>query len=379
MTSPDRTARSVLAYERGARLAGRMASLSVLIGLVALVLGGGVVWWAGIQLDESRRLTSEEEEKRGEAEKATERALTVLEATNDLNARLVSLGTIVADLDTKNASGTQFALDEIQALIDLAGNDTATKPTVLKLSAMRVGIYANAGNFADALMLQSELNALDPNQYRILDLAILQCRAGAFDAAQTTLLDSGLTRENTALIKMDERVKTACGERFNSLASTLSADDGKVDGHTTDPGDGPEIPSATPEPAAPAVAITQVFLHIKTEGQRASAAAIGKGLCDAGYDMPGIQLVPEPRYYPSTARVIFYYADQTKDAVSIARKVERIAGGLGLTGYDVALDARIYRSEGLPHDRVEIWFAEDAPATESEESKTFKCVARAAQ
>lgn len=382
--SERKTARSVLAYERGARIASRMAMISVLIGLIAIVIGGGVVYMANKARNQA---LADVEIANGLVTAANEKAKEVgarTEAITAFNSELISLTTLAADVKPGADRIASNAAEKAEALIAQAAEDEELKAMVPKLMEIRKGIFVAYGDLAAAIDAQRQLVSGFPTGARIIDLAILQCSAGDFAAAENTLRNKRLTAEDAALITLQDRFQSTCGPRFDFIAESLGQTDaeraapaapseealseslGTDSDILKDVGSG--VPSrgsasaAGDEPVLPADQITKVYLHVENESQRAAAEEIARCIAEQGFTVPRIEVVAPPRYYPRTARVIFYYADQTKSAVNIARRVERIAAHLGLEGYDVSMDARIYSAEGLPRDRVEIWFSKAAPA-----------------
>lgn len=381
MAEPERqTARSVLAYERGARQARRLVMFSVLIGLLALALGGGAVWWARQDLKTTTAQKDAIAIEAGKLKKSADAERTRIETLTSLNKRLIQLGSIVAALQPDDAAGASAALKEVDDLIALTASEESLAPVALTLREIRIGVLVSTNDFRAAIEEQRALNAAaPPSAGRILDLAILECRADDPEGARETLR-IGLSPEDAALLTGDDRLINACGDSLGALAPQLTGEAPLTPAETSSPGDtsdditNGDTPATKDTAAQDAAAkITKIFLHVRTEGQRANAARIAESICKAGYQMPGIQVVPEPRFYPSSARVIFYYSDQTDAAVTIARKVENMAADLSLSGYDKAFDARLYRAEGLPEDRVEIWFDEFAPETADTVEKRFKC------
>jgi hypothetical protein len=399
--SERKTARSVLAYERGARIANRMAMISVLIGLIAIVIGGGVVYMANKARNQA---LADVEIANGLVTAANEKAKEVgarTEAITAFNFELISLTTLAADVKPGADRIASNAAEKAETLIAQAAEDEELKAMVPKLMEIRKGIFVAYGDLAAAIDAQRQLVSGFPTGARIIDLAILQCSAGDFAAAEATLRNDKLTAADAALITEGLRFQPACGTRFDALAATLApAAEGPPPGApaeqvleeatgdilkdvgTTTPSRGPaSVPELDDVLPPPQSKITKVFLHVRDETQRASAVAIAAQICkpaDASvqaYDMPGVQVVAAPKAYPPNARVIYYYVDQAPAAESIASQVQSIASGLGLRGYDAPFESRIYSAEGLPEDRVEIWFAAGAPGSDETVPKQSKCSA----
>ena len=364
-----KTARSVLAYERGARLASRLAMFSVLIGLTALILGGGVVWWARDQLQKAEAATAKAEAELDAAIAATEAQKTQTTRLTRLNESLVQLGSLTASLRADDTAGTSAALGRIEALLTEISGDESLADIAIKLRQMRIGVQASTNALALAIDEQRALNAdLPPDAGRVLDLAILQCRLPDLAGARATL-EAGLTAADAGLLR-DDRFRTACGDSFAGLASSLAG----VPELDASAGDGPDLadilketdipfetspgrgPASVPEVSAAESDIKKIFLHIRSEDQRASAIEMASALCADGWSVPGIQKVEAPQPYPSTPRIIYYYADQEKDAAIAADAVRLNAELTGKAKWQISYDLRLYRADGLPRDRVEVWF-----------------------
>ena len=223
MAEPERkTARSILAYERGARIAQRLTVISVLIGMTAIIFGGGVVWWAKRDLDRTIALKTEAESERQVAQAATDAAKKNFADLTAVNDRLVRLGTLVSGLRADDATGTSLALQEIDALLGMTEETELMTSIGLKLREMRIGIYVTTNALDKAIAEQRALNvALEASPGRVLDLAILQCRAKDPAGARETLR-AGLSTDDAALLTDDDRLLSACGNAVAGLAAQLA-------------------------------------------------------------------------------------------------------------------------------------------------------------
>lgn len=123
--------------------------------------------------------------------------------------------------------------------------------------------------------------------------------------------------------------------------------------------------------------IRQVFLHIRNDADRARAMEIGRSLCEAGYFMPGIELVSEPRAYPQEGSVHFYYPAQDTQAASITQSVRAAAQQQGVSAWSALPAPRALSGfSDLPGDRVEVWLpplAPEAAATSAAGQRGFRC------
>lgn len=115
-------------------------------------------------------------------------------------------------------------------------------------------------------------------------------------------------------------------------------------------------PATRSEQAAAMFQITEVYLHVPQDADRAKAETIAKGLQSRGIRVLGIETVKsEPG---SNRSVRYYYAPQAAQAEELVALCEQLAAEAGFAawseGYRVMSLAGRY--DGLPPNRVEIWF-----------------------
>jgi fermentation-respiration switch protein FrsA (DUF1100 family) len=99
-----------------------------------------------------------------------------------------------------------------------------------------------------------------------------------------------------------------------------------------------------------------VYLHIRNESDRADAERLAQALRQAGYRVPGIELVAEPRGYGANVR--YYYEQQSEQSRAIADAVVNAARASGLavwSDWRPELRSLAGQYDRLPRDRVEVW------------------------
>ncbi|WP_284617549.1 hypothetical protein [Aquabacterium humicola] len=82
----------------------------------------------------------------------------------------------------------------------------------------------------------------------------------------------------------------------------------------------PVVPAFDATRADPAYRLRSVYLHIAAESDRLWAASLAQSVCDAGYDVPGIQRV-EASKFAENGQVVYYYDAQAAEAASLAARV----------------------------------------------------------
>ncbi|MEL6662513.1 MAG: toll/interleukin-1 receptor domain-containing protein [Pseudomonadota bacterium] len=103
--------------------------------------------------------------------------------------------------------------------------------------------------------------------------------------------------------------------------------------------------------------ITEVYLHISEESQRADARRLAAGLEQLGYDVLGIELVPAP---PGRNRSVrYFYGQQADQAMELREICTELGAEIGRGAWADPSTYRVIslegRYKGLPQDRVEIW------------------------
>lgn len=111
-------------------------------------------------------------------------------------------------------------------------------------------------------------------------------------------------------------------------------------------------------PPASQEAITEVFLHISSTGDREAARQVAQALTAMNYRVLGIELIEAPAGRNRSVR--YYFEDQRGEAEALIRMCAEIARNLdGKAGWTVQESYRLIslvgRFEGLKPGRVEIW------------------------
>lgn len=368
--------RTVTAYARGLYLAQVFQLAVAAIAIIAVIIGGYMV---SQQRTELETLRGEVDTAKIELETARAESGKRL-AFND---RLIALGSLIAGIDPSDPSGYSAGLTALEELQKDYKGDLA-QPTwqeaSQRLAALRVNLLEASQQVDAAAAAQAEflasLGEAAPNSGYIR-LATLQCKRGDFTAAQAVITDH-LSAADPGEFN-DGAFQDACAGRLTlpAVVAPPPLFEENIDKSIDDiPAPGADGGSRGPASAPEVVAISEierVYLHIREPGQRAAAARVARDLCDAGFRMPGIEAVTDPRPYPKTPRVIYYYADQSGPAGEIGSLVSSIAGNLGLRAWDIDYDLRLYRAEGLPRDRVEIWFPEGTELSSETVDVKFSC------
>lgn len=354
----DRPAsRTVTAYARGLYLAQIFQLAVAAIAILAVIIGGYMVVK---QRNELRAIAAEREKEEIRLVEITAEQEIKLQLNETLTAAMVAMSEARPDDAFASELAYSRALNELEtalALLPEEPADAATdawKDTRQTIGRMMVGTLTSAQRLPQAIDVQKTLVAREAAGTEIwasysIGLAALHCQAGD-KAAATAIITAELQAGFPDLLN-DNAFVTACGNIAppppDRSQPDLSSDDKSIDFEDL------------AESPAPSGAITRVFLHIRTEGQRRAAANIAARLCDnRGLSVPGIELVAAPRGYPPNARAIYYYPDQAADAAAIAAIVQAEIAGLGLNSWNLPLEARLYQADNLPRDRVEIWLPE---------------------
>lgn len=245
------------------------------------------------------------------------------EAALSLNAALVALNAEPGATDDAETSQYQRSLRRALAQVQYLKGDA--RAAIGTMNEVRALPGADAGEASSEALL----------------LATYYCAAGAAESARP-LLTAEARRDPGVLSSVRE---AGCEALVRELTQTQAAT----------------------EVAAPSEAykIRLVFLHIRNEPQRASAIDLAQRLCAAGYAVPGIEHVAEPRSYPARGDIRYYYAEQRGEA-------ERIAALAGPAANPMVA-RRLVGLDGLPRDRVEIWLADARVAERAQANRRFSC------
>lgn len=369
--------RTVTAYARGLYLAQVFQLAVAGIAILAVVIGGYMVARQRADLKQLEAAQALAAEKLAAAEAMSGVRL-------EFNSRLIGLGTQIAGITPGDPAGYSAGLAAIGQLEADFATDLAApewREAALRLKRLTVNLLEASQQFDRAAAGQAALvEALGDTAATadLIRLATLHCRKGDFATAQFVV--TGRLMGTDPAEFNDTAFQDACAARISLPVRPLGPgeDEAKEVASGPDAEDGAPAPGRGPasdrgdEPAA-VQEVQKVFLHIREEGQRAAALKIAQKLCAAGYEMPGIEKVEPPRAYPSTPRVIYYHSDQAGEAGSIGGLITQLAGDSGLPGWAIPYDLRLYRGEGLPRDRVEIWFPETTELSAERVQQRFRC------
>jgi hypothetical protein len=298
--------------------------------LGVVFIGVPVSVWLGI------RIANQAEEIAGQKTEL-EQQLKVVEYVQGA-ARLLSDPAVPGNYDR--------AIEQLRLARDLMPQE---RPLVRTLAE---ALFAN---HQSASALETLSGLASPEESDVINLAKYTCaaakedvngtpevRQSAFESAKAMILSS-LPEERRASALDDEGFVGACPETLVSeirkqVLPTPAAD-----------------PSRIESTSSARYRIRRVFPHIRVESDRAAAIALGTSLCNSGYEVPGIELVPAPRPYPRQADLRFYYEEQRAEAQHIASLVAGAStparwmepGVRLLSGY-----------QNLPEDQVELWVPE---------------------
>lgn len=343
--------RTVTAYARGLYLAQIFQLAVAGIAILAVVIGAYML-----------------SQQRAEYTK-TKAALDAAKQQTDIqiavNERLISGAVTLSQASPDDPFTAVLAYkrahDEFQTALEIlpvaeagAGEDPWHQ-TRQAVRLMIAGTLTASGNLPDAIAAQVALRQAEPSgsddwaRYTV-GLASLHCRSNDHDAAAALLTPA--FRESHGALLADTTFIDVCGEAlaFQQPGSRSPASEMPA----ADDWDGPRETVRQQAPAA----IRRLFLHIRSEDQRRPAANLAERLCARGFNVEGIERVPPPRGYPSTPRTIYYYPDQAADAATISAIIQGEIADLGLGGWDMPFDARLFQGNNLPRNQVEIWFAE---------------------
>lgn len=331
------TSTSVRAYARGARIA-------LWLQLVVVAAGLAVSMYLGRQIqDQSARLE--------DSQAAVSNNIAVLEKVSNAVTQL---------------SGLQprfpLVIESLTAAIPLLSeNEVAQKRTLQRVLAEAYYETEDYGNAIEWIQRVRELPAdEDEGELPTMLLAKYLCASQDEDAARRLLTPEFLQVNGARLLAVDG-FDEECGEIAAEVRVALA--------------DEPPAGSAGSDPE---YEIGLVFLHIRSEAHRPAAIRIGQQLCDTeNVSVAGIERVGEPRGYPSAGGVRYYYEVQRGDAERIA---DATSSWMREENWGpVPLQARLLVGiDGLPTDRVEIWFPpSETPLTGGEEPPAadvrFRC------
>lgn len=365
------SARAEGAVRTFASSAMRLIILQVVIAALAL----GAVAFAALRLGDVTRAT---EAMRTELQTATDArdaaAADLAVATTELaesKARVQAASAALGDLvegakqlvgalrepageaRVLSASGAAARLSRAKSQWE-AVNPGAGDPLILRMLAEAQ--HASGSSAAAFATVSQAMAAAGPDAApadRIADLvarALYGCASGDASGAEALAAAGGDAAE---AFRVDRRL-VAGNRELQSACARLPAAARALAGAT---GSGAAETASAPD--ASAYRITQVFLHIAVEDDRAKAKAVEAELEKLGYRVLGIELVPSD---PGRNRSIRYFYDAQKEAGFVDRLQDDCVAAAKAAGLGEAWQAR-YREvsldgkyERLPLNRVEIWF-----------------------
>lgn len=135
----------------------------------------------------------------------------------------------------------------------------------------------------------------------------------------------------------------------------------------------PPIPDFDAGRADPAWRLRTVYVQIAAEADRPWAAKLALALCEAGYDMPGIETIDAAKV-ARDGQLVYYYEAQAAEAASVA-------GRVGHPWKQVPPIRRLTGFSNLDHHTVELWLPAlergTLPPPDAEALRRFKgCTAR---
>ncbi|MBX2855939.1 MAG: tetratricopeptide repeat protein [Rhodobacteraceae bacterium] len=256
------------------------------------------------------------------------------------------------------------AVDALTKARDASPDST----TVLRLLSQA---YAKTGEFGDAVETRQaaieanreqnpdKVYASKSNPFALVDtaddiawLAIYQCDAGDYSAAQRTFRDaSGFVLEDLRKGERDlvEKIQEACADSPKPVAPQLALDHGAS---------APPPLNQTEERArerAEAYQIREIYMHVAAKADLAGAQALRQELEAAGYKVAGIDVIGGKKGYQRSVR--YYYDEQKAQVAELSGLICGALGG-GLASCEEAPMAEVplvglYKN--LPRDRVEVW------------------------
>ncbi len=284
----------------------------------------------------------------------------------------VTLNTIIQARDLILA-GTPAGLTQASEVLNGVLRDN---PNDAAVQSMLAEIAYRQNNVNDAIELMREALADGDNllDYRVRLITYL-CASGSQTnlSEARALLNEG---DTPALLSQDARLgaensafTSACTPLGFDLINAITPDNFVEHVSESTRGDQQENPFA----------VRQVFLHIRSEQDRARAMEIAERVCAAGYGMPGIQVVAEPRPYPETGSVRFYYPVQEDQAAEIRQIIAGSAQQRSVAAWAALPDPRVLSGfSDLPGDRVEVWLpplSAEASTTSTQARRGYACTA----
>lgn len=323
MTANVATASTVRALVRGTRAA-------LTVQLIVAVLALGATLWAVATLP---KVVGEMQQAQAQRNQAVEQRTAAL--TESQNIRQASQ-LLLRGRDAFVGGRTEAAVLLLSQAVGVYDQD----PLAWSLLAQA---YHRAQRDAEAIQAVRRSLAIDPSSFAdVARLATYQCAThdNAGSAATLNAAPAGFIaalREDANLAETRADLSAACG---------IAGLNAPVSGYTE---------NFTGSDAQP-YKVTLIYLHIRDEADRADARRLQQALQQAGYRVPGIELVAPPHGYGQNVR--YYYEPQATETHTIAQLVTTnlrqlgIAGWRGWTPREVSL-AGAY--DNLPRDRVEVW------------------------
>jgi hypothetical protein len=345
----ERTARSVRAYARGARLA---LWLQVFVAAGAL---GASVWLGGRIAGQASRL----------AEQGRDLEARQVELQKQLQAleRVQSALRLMNEPIPKN----DLAIGQLLEARDLIGPEPSLVRTLAEAQFANDDPSGALQTLSALFEPPEETGGPEPIERTLDDLVRLakyHCGAGDTGSAQA-LIEGALSGANRDTFLGDDGFTAACAEIAASLFEETPDHTGRTE---FDP--------------ASEYKVWSVFFHIRVEADRTAAVALAQGLCAAGYAVPGIELVPEPASYPRWNDVRFYHEQQKAEAQHVAGLVSSLARAANAEAWSSEPRVRpLSGYQDLPEDRIELWLTDSGAltdATHTTGSKRFSCSSDAA-
>lgn len=351
------SASTVRALVRGTRMALFVQLFAALLALAVTI--ASVIYLQNLRADVR------------EAEAAKTAALADVQAALAQRGQIIESNQFVVNgmrsMALGTSEGAEAALFSFQSAIASFAGDASVHS--LQAQALR-----RLGRNAEAAAAMRESLRLDNTQFpNHARLATYLCAAGDIQGARAALaaapegfaeafnVDPGLAEvrnEMTAACQAVGLVWTSAVAPEPPLPDTTpTPPDGATKGPAAEP---PAPPSRESEQADP-YRITIVYLHIRSEADRADAQRLRERLRAAGYRVPGIQLVAAPRGY--SANVRYYYEPQAAQSQQITARVTAAINELGIAGWTNWTPRQVSLAGGydnLPRDRLEVWLPERA-------------------
>lgn len=239
------------------------------------------------------------------------------------------------------ASDLSQAAEVVNGVLRETPGDAAAQSMLAEISYRQ-------NSFTDAVAMMRLAVAADTAnllEYRVRLITYL-CATGASEdlsAARTMVRDADTASrlaQDPRLGAGNSALRTHCAPLGADLANAIS----------------PVVERAPSTESEDLFDVRQVFLHIRSEQDRARAIEIARGLCEAGYFMPGIQVIGEPRAYPEQGSVRYYYPVQETEAGRVAQTARAAAQQSGVNAWaQLGAPQVLSGFSDLPGDRIEVW------------------------